>query len=64
MAFFVGDLQNKKNPKKDVAVFFQARLSIDQEKEKIHVQADKWNELYSKSENVELDFYDGENREW
>lgn len=64
MAYYAGTLKNKKEPTKTFDVEFQVRLWIEQEMQKIRVQANRWNEDYSNSGNFELDLYDGEKREW
>lgn len=63
MAYYVGNLQNKKSNKTS-NIEFQLRLNVDQEKKRIHINADKWNEDLSQSQNFELDFYYEGSRQW
>ncbi|KAI6174490.1 hypothetical protein M3Y97_00996800 [Aphelenchoides bicaudatus] len=57
VAYFVGTLQNTHSTNTGPNVQFQVRLNADTNTKRIFVDADEWNEQYSKSSDFEIDFY-------
>ncbi|KAI6169956.1 hypothetical protein M3Y97_01170000 [Aphelenchoides bicaudatus] len=64
VAYFAGTLQNKHSTNTGPNVQFQVRLDADLKTKRIFVEADKWNEQYSRSSDFELDFYYEDSHQW